>query len=107
LLQLTEADLSKRIYEYIERIRDLMKTGQIGKSYPLGYRFALVASYLGFKDLDSTIIEFDYTKQCRDNIAHGNPFDEARFPTAKVREWLGELVRLCCPGPSSLQLYPS
>jgi len=94
LLQLTEADLSTRIYEYVERIRDLMKTGQIGRTYPLGFRFALVASYLGLKDLDNMITKFDNAKQYRDDIAHGNPFDEAALPTAKVRNWLGELIRL-------------
>ena len=94
LLQLTKADLSIKIHDYVERIRELMESGQIGKSYPLGCRFALVASYLGFKNLDNTIAEFDHAKQCRDDIAHGNDFDEAALPTVQVRNWLGELVRL-------------
>jgi hypothetical protein len=57
-------------------------------------KFVLIASYLGFKQLDKIAVEFHDATKCRNDIAHGDPFNEAALPTTKVREWLGELMRL-------------
>jgi hypothetical protein len=57
-------------------------------------KFALIASYLGFKQLDKIVVEFRDATKCRNAIAHGDPFNEAALPTTKVREWLSELIRL-------------
>jgi hypothetical protein len=60
----------------------------------LSYKFARVSSYLALNNLDEIIDEFDRANRSRNDIVHGNPFDESKLPIAKVRSWLGELVRL-------------
>jgi hypothetical protein len=49
---------------------------------------------LALDNLDENIAKFDQAKKCRNDIVHGEPFDEAALPIAKVRNWLGELMRL-------------
>ena len=85
---LTERDRSPKIHTYLERLR------QCKEEHVLSYKFALIASFLALDNLDETITKFDQAKKCRNDIVHGDPFDEAALPIAKVRNWLGELVRL-------------
>ena len=85
---LTERDHSSKIHTYLERLR------QRKEEHVLSYKFALIASFLALDNLDETITKFDQAKKCRNDIVHGDPFDEAALPIAKVRNWLGELVRL-------------
>jgi hypothetical protein len=54
----------------------------------------LVAGFLSLTDVARVVEEFDLANGHRNTIVHGRPFDEAKLPTAKAREWLGELVRL-------------
>jgi len=84
----TEKDHSPKIYAHLERLR------REEKEHALSYKFARVSSYLALDNLDEIIDEFDRANRCRNDIVHGNDFDESTFPTAKVRTWLGELVRL-------------
>jgi hypothetical protein len=51
----------------------------------LSYKFALIASFLALDNLDETITKFDQAKKCRNDIVHGDPFDDAALPIAKVR----------------------
>jgi hypothetical protein len=85
---LTEKDHSPKIHAHLERLR------REEKEHVLSYKFARVASYLALDSLDEIIDEFDRTNRYRNDIVHGNDFDESTFPTAKVRNWLSELVRL-------------
>ena len=85
---LTERDHSPKIHTYLERLR------QCKEEHVLSYKFALIASFWSLDNLDETITKFDQAKKCRNDIVHGDPFDEAALPIAKVRNWLGELVRL-------------
>jgi hypothetical protein len=85
---LTERDHSPKIHTYIERLR------QRKEEHVLSYKFALIASFLALDNLDETITKFDQAKKCRNDIVHGAPFDEAALPIDKVRNWLGELMRL-------------
>lgn len=88
LYRLTEKDHSPKIHAHLERLR------KEGKEHVLSYKFARVSSYLALDNLDGIIDEFGAANKYRNKIAHGDPFDEAVLPTAKVRNWLGELVRL-------------
>ena len=85
---LKEKDHSTKIHAHLNRLR------KDGKEHVLSYKFARVSSYLALDNLDEIIDEFDRSNKCRNDIVHGGDFDEARLPTTKVREWLGELVRL-------------
>jgi hypothetical protein len=58
-----------------------------------------VPPFVGFaivrhSDVDQVVREFDVVNGRRNAIVRGRPFDEATLPTAKVRKYLGELVRL-------------
>lgn len=85
---LTEKDYSPKIQAHLERLR------REEKEHVLSYKFARVSSYLALHKLDEIIDEFDRANRCRNDIVHGNYFDESTFPTAEVRRWLAELVRL-------------
>ena len=85
---LTERDHSPKIHTYLKRLR------QRKEEHVLSYKFALIASFLALDNLDETITKFDQAKKCRNDIVHGDPFDEAALPIDKVRNWLGELMRL-------------
>ena len=85
---LTERDHSPKIHTYLERLR------QRKEEHVLSYKFALIASFLALDNLDETITKFDQAKKCRNDIVHGDPFDEAALPTAKVWTLLGGMIRL-------------
>jgi hypothetical protein len=86
--RLTEKNRSPKIHAHLERLR------REEKEHVLSYKFARVSSYLTLGNLDEVIDEFSNANRCRNQIVHGDPFNEAALPTAKVRNWLGELVRL-------------
>jgi hypothetical protein len=86
--RLTEKGHSPKIHAHLERLR------KDEKENVLSYKFARVSSYLALDNLDEIIDEFDRANRSRNDIVHGKLFDEAALPIAKVRNWLGELVRL-------------
>jgi hypothetical protein len=96
LFQHRNAGLSPAVQTYVKEIEERReKEGRTKDDYPIAYKFALAASYLGFQNLDQTVSEFgQVTKKHRVAVTHGYDFDEAALPTAQVREWLSELVRL-------------
>lgn len=95
LLQHRKDSLSPAIQTYVEEIEQRRETqGPTEEDYPLAYKFAVIASYLGFNDLGMTADEFDNVARHRNAIAHGYDFDEASLPTAEARTLLGELARL-------------
>jgi hypothetical protein len=94
LLQHRKDALSPEIQNYVEEIEQRRKDqGRTEDDYPIAYKFALIASYLGFDDLDETVDDFDNVTRDRNAIAHGYDFDEARLPTEKVWILLGRFVR--------------
>jgi hypothetical protein len=96
LLLHRKAGLSPAVQKYAEEIEQRREQqGRTEDDYPIAYKFALSASYLGCRNLDQTVDEFgELTKTHRIALTHGYDFDEAALPTAKVRELLGELMRL-------------
>lgn len=95
LLQHRKNALSAKVLNYIEEIEQRRKDqGRTEDDYPIPYKFALIASYFGFDDLDDTVDDFDDVTRDRNAIAHGYDFDEARLPTAKVWTLLGGIIRL-------------
>ena len=95
LLRHRKDNLAPTIQTYVEGIEQRREDqGRTGDDYPLAYKFALIASYLDFNNLDQIVDEFDDVTEHRIAIAHGYDFNEAALPTAKARNWLGELVRL-------------
>jgi hypothetical protein len=92
---LKKEHLSPKSKAYINGIdKRRQDEGRTKDDYPVAYKFVLVASFLGLDKLDDTIKEFDATVGDRNDIAHGREFAEDALPVAKVRNWLGELVRL-------------
>lgn len=95
LLHHRKDSLSPAIQTYVEEIEQRReKQGRTEDDYPLAYKFAVIASYLGFNNLDKTADEFDNVTRHRNAIAHGYDFNEASLPTTEARTLLGELVRL-------------
>ena len=96
LLQHRKAGLSPAVQKYAEGIEQRReKQGRTEDDHPIAYKFALTASISGFQNLDQTVDEFgELTRKHRIAVTHGYDFDEAALPTAKVRELLGELMRL-------------
>jgi len=96
LFQHRNAGLSPAVQTYVKAVEERReKEGRTKDDYPIAYKFALAASYLGFQNLDQTVDEFgEVTKKHRIAITHGFDFEEAALPTAQVREWLSQLVRL-------------
>ena len=87
--------LSPAIRKYVEETEQRIdKQGRAEDDRPLAYKFALIASYLGFQDLERTYKEFNEATKQLVAVTHGYDYDEATLPAAKVRQWLGELVRL-------------
>jgi hypothetical protein len=95
LLVYRNGKLPSALELHVGQIEQRMREqGRAADDYPLAYKFSLVAGFLGVSDVDQVVREFDVANGRRNAIVHGRPFDEATLPTAKVRKYLGELVRL-------------
>jgi hypothetical protein len=95
LLQHRKDNLSPIIKTYVEEIEQRReKQGRTEDDHPIAFKFALIASFLGFGDLYEAVDEFDDMTRHRNAIAHGYDFDEATLPTVKVWILLCQLVRL-------------
>jgi hypothetical protein len=96
LLLHRKAGLSPAVQKYAEGIEERREQqGRTEDDHPIAYKFALSASYLGFQNLDQTVVEFgELTRTHRVALTHGLDFDEAALPTVRVRELLAELLRL-------------
>lgn len=94
LLEHRQGALAREIEKYIGEIEQRRKDqGRTDDDFPIAYKFALVASYLGLEKIAEKADKFDDVTDERNAIAHGYDFDAATLPTAEVWHLLGQLVR--------------